>query len=120
MEPLEFIWRDGELIGWDQATTHALTHALHYGFAVFGGIRSYEQADGAVVEGRGENLFMIKNNCVRTPHIGAGKPGPMTEHMKELAGSLACGKLENHAELITRVEKVRARTRCSQGGVRWR
>ncbi len=56
MEPGEFIWRDGERIGWDQATTRVLTHALHYGFAVFGGIRSYEQADGAVVEGRGENL----------------------------------------------------------------
>ena len=120
MEPGEFIWRDGERIGWDQATTRVLTHALHYGFAVFGGIRSYEQADGAVVEGRGENLFMINNNCARTPHIGAGKPGPMTERMKELYGSRACGKLENHAEFIPRVEKARARTRCSQRGVRWR
>lgn len=42
----DFIWMDGALIPWDQANVHVLTHALHYGFSVFEGIRAYETADG--------------------------------------------------------------------------
>lgn len=37
---------DGKLIPWDQANVHVLTHALHYGFGVFEGIRCYRGADG--------------------------------------------------------------------------
>lgn len=47
MDKVEFIWRDGEMIPWDSAQTHVLTHSLHYGFATFEGIRCYPQADGA-------------------------------------------------------------------------
>ena len=36
-----FIWQDGKLIPWREATTHVLTHSLHYGLAVIlGFIRS--------------------------------------------------------------------------------
>ena len=35
----EFIWSDGELIPWQEARVHVLTHALHYGTGVFEGIR---------------------------------------------------------------------------------
>ncbi|TLM76853.1 MAG: branched-chain amino acid transaminase [Actinobacteria bacterium] len=38
---------DGELVAWDDAQVHVLTHALHYGSGVFEGIRCYETADGA-------------------------------------------------------------------------
>ena len=37
----KLIWRNGELIPWAQATTHILTHALHYGTSVFEGMRAY-------------------------------------------------------------------------------
>jgi len=30
-----FIWYDGKLVPWREATTHVLTHSLHYGLAVF-------------------------------------------------------------------------------------
>src|SRR6476620_3401682 len=37
-----FIWLDGKLVPWREATTHVLTHALHYGSAVFEGERIYD------------------------------------------------------------------------------
>ncbi len=36
------IWRNGEMIPWAEATTHILTHALHYGTSVFEGMRAYD------------------------------------------------------------------------------
>ena len=42
-----FIWQDGKLIPWRDATTHVLTHSLHYGMAVFEGLRAYQQKDGS-------------------------------------------------------------------------
>ena len=42
----DFIWMDGELVPFDQAKVHVLSHTLHYGLGVFEGIRSYEQAPG--------------------------------------------------------------------------
>ena len=40
------IWMDGELIPWDEAKVHVLTHTLHYGLGVFEGIRCYLCKDG--------------------------------------------------------------------------
>jgi branched-chain amino acid aminotransferase len=40
--PTEKIWFNGELIPWDDAKIHVLTHTLHYGMGVFEGIRAYE------------------------------------------------------------------------------
>jgi branched-chain amino acid aminotransferase len=42
----EKIWLDGDLVDWDEARVHILTHTLHYGLGVFEGIRSYRTADG--------------------------------------------------------------------------
>ncbi len=41
-----FIWYDGKLVPWRDATTHVLTHSLHYGLAVFEGVRAYKTVDG--------------------------------------------------------------------------
>ncbi len=43
------IWIDGELIDYDEAKVHVLTHGLHYGTGVFEGIRSYATDDGAAI-----------------------------------------------------------------------
>lgn len=40
------IWFNGELVEWRSATTHVLTHTLHYGMGVFEGVRAYETPDG--------------------------------------------------------------------------
>lgn len=46
MQPTEFIWRDGKFIPWAEATTHVMSHVLHYGSSVFEGIRAYETPMG--------------------------------------------------------------------------
>jgi len=46
---VDHIWMDGELVEWDKAQVHVLTHALHYGSGVFEGIRCYETANGPAV-----------------------------------------------------------------------
>jgi branched-chain amino acid aminotransferase len=45
----EKIWMNGELVDWDDATIHVLTHSLHYGCGVFEGIRAYPTPDGPAV-----------------------------------------------------------------------
>ena len=47
--PTDTIWMDGELVPWDQATVHVLTHTLHYGTGVFEGIRAYPTSSGVAV-----------------------------------------------------------------------
>jgi branched-chain amino acid aminotransferase len=47
--PTEKIWMDGELVPWDDAKVHILTHSLHYGFGVFEGIRAYATAQGPAI-----------------------------------------------------------------------
>ena len=44
-----FIWYDGKLVPWREATTHVLTHTLHYGLGVFEGVRAYETSQGPAV-----------------------------------------------------------------------
>ena len=43
------IWMDGEMVPWRDATTHVLTHTLHYGMGVFEGVRAYRTAAGAAI-----------------------------------------------------------------------
>lgn len=44
-----FIWQDGKLIPWREATTHVLTHSLHYGMSVFEGLRAYKTDAGTAI-----------------------------------------------------------------------
>jgi len=43
------IWMDGQLVDWDDAKIHVLTHTLHYGSGVFEGIRAYSTPQGPAV-----------------------------------------------------------------------
>ena len=44
-----FIWVDGKLVPWRDARFHVLTHSLHYGMAVFEGVRAYDTVDGTAI-----------------------------------------------------------------------
>src|SRR5512132_3490518 len=44
-----WIWYDGKLVPWREATTHVLTHSLHYGLSVFEGVRAYKTVDGTAI-----------------------------------------------------------------------
>ena len=48
-EQSKWVWKNGELIVWQDATVHVSAHGLNYGSGVFEGIRCYETADGAAV-----------------------------------------------------------------------
>ena len=65
MQTTEFIWFDGKLVPWNEAQVHVLTHALHYGSAVFEGIRAYKCADGTSA------VFRLQEHAQRL--INSGK-----------------------------------------------
>jgi len=44
-----YIWYDGKLVPWREATTHVLTHSLHYGLSVFEGVRAYAADQGTAI-----------------------------------------------------------------------
>ncbi|MCY4642718.1 MAG: branched-chain amino acid transaminase [Gammaproteobacteria bacterium] len=44
-----FIWHDGKFVPWREATTHVLTHTLHYGGGVFEGVRAYQTDRGTAI-----------------------------------------------------------------------
>jgi branched-chain amino acid aminotransferase len=54
----EKIWMDGQLVDWDDANIHILTHTLHYGCGVFEGIRAYATP-------RGPAVFRLTDHIVR-------------------------------------------------------
>jgi len=45
----KWVWMNGRVIPWQNATTHVSAHALHYGSGVFEGMRCYETSDGPAV-----------------------------------------------------------------------
>lgn len=57
------IWYDGELVPWRDATTHVLTHSLHYGLAVFEGLRAYKTAAGPCIFRVREHTARLLNSA---------------------------------------------------------
>jgi branched-chain amino acid aminotransferase len=47
--PTKYIWFNGELVPWEKATVHVMTHALHYGSSVFEGVRAYGTPKGTAI-----------------------------------------------------------------------
>src|SRR4051812_15840326 len=58
-----WIWHDGKLVPWRDATTHVLTHSLHYGLAVFEGVRAYKTESGT-------SIFRVKEHTDRLVNSG--------------------------------------------------
>ncbi len=65
------IWLDGEMVPWREATTHVLTHTLHYGMGVFEGVRAYKTDAGAAIFRLKEHTDRLFNSA----HI-LGMPMP--------------------------------------------
>ncbi len=63
LQKVEKIWMDGNLVDWDDAKIHVLTHALHYGTAVFEGIRAYETERGAGVFRLTDHIRRLFDSC---------------------------------------------------------
>ena len=78
------IWYDGKLVPWSSATTHVLTHTLHYGMGVFEGVRAYKTANGTAIFRLREHT----DRLFRSAHINGmtlpyDKP-TLTEAQKEV------------------------------------
>jgi branched-chain amino acid aminotransferase len=58
-----WIWHDGKLVPWRSATTHVLTHSLHYGLAVFEGVRAYKTAIGTAIYRLKEHTERLFNSA---------------------------------------------------------
>ena len=63
MQQADFIWMNGELVRWEDAKVHVLTHALHYGSGVFEGIRAYETERGTAVFRHQDHLDRLKRSA---------------------------------------------------------
>lgn len=61
--PTEKIWMNGELVDWESAKIHVLTHTLHYGTGVFEGIRAYETDRGPAVFRLTEHIERLFNSA---------------------------------------------------------
>ncbi len=59
----QWIWFNGKLVPWDQATVHVAAHVLHYGSSVFEGIRAYETTKGTAVFCLDDHVQRLINSC---------------------------------------------------------
>ncbi|MFA5664381.1 branched-chain amino acid transaminase [Castellaniella sp.] len=57
------IWYDGKLVPWREATTHVLTHSLHYGLSVFEGVRAYKTQNGPAIFRLEEHTRRLLNSA---------------------------------------------------------
>jgi branched-chain amino acid aminotransferase len=63
LQKVEKIWMDGELVNWDDAKVHILTHTLHYGSGVFEGIRAYATARGPAIFRLSDHIHRLFNSA---------------------------------------------------------
>src|SRR5690242_17668487 len=64
LKPVAKIWLDGNLVAWNDATVHVLTHSLHYGVAAFEGIRCYQRIDGrGAIFRLGDHVERLLDSC---------------------------------------------------------
>ena len=63
MEAADLIWHNGELVPWEDARVHVLTHGLHYGTGVFEGMRCYDTEIGPAVFRHVEHLDRLRRSA---------------------------------------------------------
>jgi branched-chain amino acid aminotransferase len=59
----DLIWMNGEFVAWEDAQVHVLTHSLHYGTAVFEGIRAYETESGTAIFRNRDHLDRLRRSA---------------------------------------------------------
>ena len=63
MSTADLIWMNGEFVAWEDAKVHVLTHSMHYGTAVFEGVRAYETPEGPAVFRHHDHLDRLENSA---------------------------------------------------------
>ena len=85
------IWYDGKMVNWRDATTHVLTHTLHYGMGVFEGVRAYKTDRGAAIFRLQDHTDRLFNSA----HILQMK---MPFSKQEIADAMCASVRENKLE----------------------
>jgi branched-chain amino acid aminotransferase len=85
------IWYDGKMVNWREATTHVLTHTLHYGMGVFEGVRAYKTDKGTAIFRLQEHTDRLFNSA----HILQMK---MPFSKQEIADAMCAAVRENKLE----------------------
>ena len=68
-----WIWYDGKMVPWRDATTHVLTHTLHYGMGVFEGVRCYETIDGPAIRACSATRLPLSSSPAVSLHCVTGR-----------------------------------------------
>ena len=69
-----FIWFDGAMVPWREATVHVLTHTLHYGMGCFEGVRAYHTDQGTAIFALEAHTERLLDSCkILGMAIGWGK-----------------------------------------------
>jgi branched-chain amino acid aminotransferase len=63
IEKAECIWMNGRMVPWDDAKVHVLSHVIHYGSALFEGIRCYRTPEGPAVFRLNDHIKRLINSC---------------------------------------------------------
>ncbi len=63
MDQADFIWQNGELVAWEDAKVHVLTHGLHYGTGVFEGVRAYDSELGPGIFRHQDHIDRLFNSA---------------------------------------------------------
>lgn len=58
-----YVWYDGKVVRWEEATVHVAAHAMHYGSSVFEGIRAYETVNGTAIFRLQPHAQRLVNGC---------------------------------------------------------
>ena len=85
------IWYDGKMVNWRDATTHVLTHTLHYGMGVFEGVRAYKTDKGTAIFRLQDHTDRLFNSA----HILQMK---MPFSKQEIADAMCAAVRENKLE----------------------
>jgi len=88
----EYIWKNGELVPWADATTHVLSHALHYGTAVFEGIRCYKTEKGSAVFRLTDHMERLRRSAFI---IGMDLPYSVEELVEATKALIKTNRLES-------------------------
>ncbi len=63
MDQADLIWQNGELVAWEDAKVHVLTHGLHYGTGVFEGVRAYDTEMGSGIFRHQDHIDRLFNSA---------------------------------------------------------
>jgi len=66
MNEAKYIWKNGEMVAWKDATTHVLAHTLHYGNGVIEGTKAYKTADGYAIFRLGDHTKRLLESAKMT------------------------------------------------------